>query len=100
MCGSQGNIIREKKATDTTKRRGRAPAKHDSNSFQPSSSNHSIVVSTATKVLSKPRKRIKKVEKKEFEAITSVFKKNSRNETISTNSRVSLGSDVLSRLLK
>jgi len=99
MCGSQVNIIREKKPEDTTKRRGRTPAKHDSNSFQKSSSNHSIVVSTATKVLSKPRKRIKRVEKKEIEAIIPVSKQNSRKETMSTNSRVSLGSDVLSRLL-
>lgn len=99
MCGSQVNIIRETKATDTTKRRGRTPSKHDSNSLQPSSSNHSIVVSTAKKVLSKPRKRMKRVEKKEIEAIKSVSKQNSRKETISTNSRVSLGSDVLSRLL-
>lgn len=100
MCSSQVNNENKKKLTVSTKRRGRSPTKHESNEPQSMSSNDSAVAVTSTNATTKPRVRRKKEAETKNELVSpSSSLISGREENIPPKSRVSLGSDVLSRLI-
>jgi hypothetical protein len=100
MCGSQVNRNNKMKLAVKTKIRGTSPTRHESSKTQSLSSNDSVFISTSTGITSKPRKRLKKAEQKQIKPMTPSYSQISRrDESISTKSRVSIGSDVLSRLM-
>jgi uncharacterized Zn finger protein len=100
ICCFQVNNDNKEKLTVSTKRRGGAPTKHESNESQWTSSNDSAVAVTSANLPSKPRGRRKKEAETKHQAISnSSGLISGREENIPTKSRVSLGSDVLSRLV-